>query len=78
MGAKAFGDYKGNGPAVAAIKAKSAAFAADVLPIVDAIRAEGHRSLRAIANELNERGIVTSRGGKWGPQSVSDLLRAAP
>lgn len=78
MGAKAFGSYKGNGAAVAAIKAKSSAFAADVMPIVDAIRADGHSSLRAIAKELNERGIVTARGGKWGPQAVSDLLRAAP
>jgi hypothetical protein len=76
MGAKAFGSYKGNGAAVAAIKAKSNAFAADVMPIIDAIMAEGHGSLRAIAKELNERGIVTARGGKWGPQSVSDLLRA--
>ena len=33
MGAKAFGTHKGNGAAVAAIKAKSSAFAADVLPI---------------------------------------------
>ena len=76
MGAKAFGGYKGNAAAVAAIKAKASAFAGDVMPIIDAIKAEGHGSLRAIARELNERGIVTARGGKWGPQSVSDLLRA--
>lgn len=76
MGAKAFGDFKGNGAAVAAIKAKSRAFAADVLPIIEVIKAEGHSSLRAIARELNERMIVTARGGKWGPQAVSDLLRA--
>jgi DNA invertase Pin-like site-specific DNA recombinase len=78
MGAKAFGTYKGNGAAIAAIKARSRAFAADVMPIVDDIRGDGHTSLRAIAKELNERGIVTARGGKWGPQSVSDLLLAAP
>src|SRR4051794_13612708 len=39
MGAKAFGTYKGNGAAVAAIKAKSRAFAADVIPIIEAIKA---------------------------------------
>jgi DNA invertase Pin-like site-specific DNA recombinase len=78
MGAKAFGTYKGNGAAVAAIKAKSGAFAADVIPIIEAIMADGHRSLRAIAKELNGRGIVTARRGKWGPQAVSDLLRMAP
>lgn len=77
MGAKAFGDAKGNAAAVAAIKAKSSAFAADVGPIVTAIREEGHTSLRAIASELNARGIMTARGGKWGPQSVSDVVRVA-
>jgi DNA invertase Pin-like site-specific DNA recombinase len=77
MGAKAFGTYKGNVAAVDAIKAKAKAFATDVMPIIDAIRAEGHGSLRAIASQLNDRGIVTARGGKWGPQAVSDVIRAA-
>lgn len=76
MGAKAFGDAKGNAAAVEAIKAKSAAFAADVAPIIAAIRADGHASLRAIAAELNARGIMTARGGKWGPQSASDIIAA--
>ena len=66
----------GNVAAVEAIKAKSAAFAADVAPIIAAIRADGHASLRAIAAELNARGIMTARGGKWGPQSVSDIIAA--
>jgi hypothetical protein len=78
MGAKAFGSYRGNGAAVAAIKAKASTFSADVMPIINAIKADGHGSLRAIAKELNERGIITARGGKWGPQAVSDLLRVAP
>ncbi len=77
MGAKAFGPYKGNQPAVDAIKAKAKAFATDIIPIIDAVRAEGRTSLRAIAAELNERGIITARGGKWGPQSVSDVIRLA-
>jgi hypothetical protein len=77
MGAKAFGAYKGNGPAVAAIKAKAHAFAMDIMPVIEDIRTEGKTSLRAIATELNVRGIMTARGGKWGPQAVSDLLRAA-
>lgn len=77
MGAKAFGPYRGNEAAVDAIKAKAKAFAADVMPIIEAIRAEGHSSLRAIAKELNARGIMTARGGKWGAQSVSDVIRAA-
>ncbi len=77
MGAKAFGPYEGNGAAVEAIKAKAKAFADDVMPIVEAIRSEGHTTLRAVAAQLNERGIVTARGGKWGPQSVSDIVRLA-
>lgn len=75
MGAKAFGPYRGNGAAVAAIKAKAGAFARDVMPIIEDIRGDGHTSLRATAAQLNGRGIMTARGGKWGPQSVSDLLK---
>ena len=75
MGAKAFGDYKGNGAAVVAIKTKAKAFAKDIMPIIEDIQAVGHTSLRAIASELNARGIMTARGGKWGPQSVSDIVQ---
>lgn len=77
LGAKAFGERRGNGAAVEAIRAKSQAFAADVMPIITAIKAEGHSSLRAIASELNARGIMTARGGKWAPQAVSDVIKAA-
>src|SRR4051812_31476466 len=77
MGAKAFGKYRGNGAAVEAIKLKAQAFAADIMPIVESIRAEGRTSLRDIAAELNARGIMPARGGKWAAQSVSDVIRAA-
>lgn len=77
MGAKAFGEYRGNAPAVAAIKAKAKAFALDVMPVIEAVRSEGHSSLRAIAGELNTRGIVTARGGKWGPSGVRDVIASA-
>jgi DNA invertase Pin-like site-specific DNA recombinase len=76
LGAKAFGPHRGNRAAVDAIKAKAKAFAADLQPVIEAIRADGHSSLRAIAAELNSRGIMTARGGKWGPQAVSDVVRA--
>ncbi|MBW6530745.1 recombinase family protein [Sphingomonas sp. RRHST34] len=75
MGARAFGSERGNGAAAAAIKLKAQAFAKDVAPIIQAIKADGHTSLRAIAGELNARGIITARGGKWAAQSVSDLMR---
>lgn len=34
-------------------------------------------SIAGMARHLNERGIPTSRGGKWHPASVRDLLEAA-
>lgn len=77
MGAKAFGEFKGNGAAVEAIKAKARAFALDVMPVIEAVRAEGFTSLRAIAGELNARGIMTARGGQWGPSGVRDVIAAA-
>jgi hypothetical protein len=33
--------------------------------VVTYIRAQGHMTLRAIAAELNARGILTRRGGHW-------------
>ncbi|WP_294058533.1 recombinase family protein [Sphingomonas sp.] len=36
--------------------------------------ASGSTSLHAIARALNERGIVTARGGRWHPSSVRNLL----
>lgn len=49
-------------------------FAANVLPIVESIRAAGVTSLVGIAQALNTRGVATARGGKWYPTSVSNLL----
>jgi DNA invertase Pin-like site-specific DNA recombinase len=50
--------------------------AADLLPIIEAIRAEGAQSLRQIASALNERGIPTARGGAWSAVQVQRILRA--
>ncbi len=65
---------KGNVAAVAALKAGAAERAADYAPVIADIREGGAVSLPAIARELNERGIVTPRGGKWHPSSVRNLL----
>jgi Recombinase len=40
----------------------------------DDIRGAGHTSLRAIAEELNARGMLTRRGGRWHVSTVTDLL----
>jgi hypothetical protein len=52
-------------------------FAADFVPVVADIRAAGYSSLRDIANELNRRGMLTRRGGRWHLSSVRNLLRRA-
>ena len=46
--------------------------AADLLPVIETIKAEGAQSLRQIAAGLNQRGILTARGGAW---SAAQVLR---
>lgn len=77
------GGWKG-GPVVdglmgaAANRAKAAAFAADVGPMVRDMTARG-MSLRQIAAELTTDGIRTPRGGAWTAAAVrSVLLRMTP
>jgi DNA invertase Pin-like site-specific DNA recombinase len=65
---------RGNSDAVAAVKANADAHAAQVRPIIDAMRGEGITSLHAIAKALNDRGILTARGGAWYATSVKNLL----
>jgi DNA invertase Pin-like site-specific DNA recombinase len=60
----------------ASTKAKAAKFATNVLPVIQPLRAKGV-SLRAIAGELNARGIQTARGGTWAATQVADILRRA-
>lgn len=66
---------KGGAPLRATVSANADAFAASLAPVIAGIRAEGHKSLRAIAVELNARSIATRRGGKWQVSNVRNLLR---
>lgn len=50
--------------------------AAKVLPHIEAARAAGHSSTRAIAAYLNGKGIRTVRGAEWRSGSVGRLLAA--
>ena len=59
---------------VASNEANADRFAANVLPIVQQIKASGATSLR-IAKALNARGIATARGGVWTPVQVTAVLR---
>ena len=53
------------------------AFAANVRPVIEAIRAAGVTSHRAIAVELNARRVETVRGGTWSAVQVGRILAAA-
>jgi hypothetical protein len=44
-------------------------------PTILELRTAGVLSNKAVARELNERGIATARGGKWNGRSVTRLLR---
>lgn len=65
---------RGNGAAVAALKAGANDHATNLAPIIAHLKAEGLRSLRDLAGALNERRMLTPRGGKWHPTSVKNLL----
>lgn len=51
--------------------------AADLLPVIEQIRAEGATSLRQIADALNERGIPSARKGLWSAIKVSRVVEHA-
>jgi len=42
--------------------------------VVADIRTGGATSVRAIAGELNARGMLTRRGGRWHVSTVTNLL----
>jgi hypothetical protein len=58
----------------AAVRANAEDRAANLRAIVDDLRSQGFTSVRAIAAQLNERGILTARGGSWHPTSAARLL----
>ena len=57
-----------------AVSGNADRFAEELVPVLADIRAAGHMSLRAIAAELNRRGMRTRRGGQWHVSNVRNLL----
>jgi DNA invertase Pin-like site-specific DNA recombinase len=55
---------------------KAAGRRLQLLPVIGEIQARGASSLRAIAAELNARGIETPRGGEWSAVQVQRVLSA--
>jgi len=64
----------GNARGVEGIRAKADTHAANLRGQLEAIRTGGFTSQTAIANEMNRRGILTPRGGKWYASSVRNLI----
>ncbi len=58
----------------AAIAANADRHVRDLAPVVADIRAGGATSLRELAGELNARGMLTRRGGRWHVSTVMNLL----
>lgn len=79
---KAQGKKMGNAEVLAAVSFKGRdvqvemadRFAANVLPVVEGIKASGAVTLKAIAAALNARGVRTARGGQWYASTVRNLL----
>ena len=58
-------------------RAEAETLAANVRPVIEAIRAAGASSNRAIAAGLNARRIETARGGQWSAVQVGRILARA-
>jgi DNA invertase Pin-like site-specific DNA recombinase len=52
----------------------AAGYADNVLPVIRQIQASGAKTLRAVADALNARGIPTARGGQWHATTVKNVL----
>ena len=68
---------RGSAIGAASTKAKAEAHAANVLPIIDSIKATGITSLRDIAAALNARGVKAARGGEWYAATVGRVIERA-
>jgi len=64
----------GNARAIAAIKGKADQKAGELVAFVHEFQASGLSSLAGIAGALNEKGILSPRGGRWHASSVKRLL----
>jgi hypothetical protein len=63
------------GPMIAAKKAEADRFARAVEPIIREAQGAGAKTLRAIADALEARGIRTPQGKKWSAMQVSNVLK---
>lgn len=66
---------KGGTALRATVVANADRFAQDVKPVIDDLRGQDVTTLRATAAALNDRGMLTRRGGAWQVSNVRNLLR---
>lgn len=65
---------RGNGDSLAAIRSNADRHAENLRSVICELRASGVHSLGGLAGELNARGMLTPRGGRWHRSSVRNLL----
>ena len=65
---------KGTAAALTAVRRNASDRALELAEIIADMQATGVASLSSIAREMNQRGIVTARGGKWHPSTVRNVL----
>jgi DNA invertase Pin-like site-specific DNA recombinase len=65
---------KGNKAGVKAVQRNADQHAENLKPVIQELRSEGMCSLGQIAAALNDRGMLTPRGGSWHKSSVRNLL----
>ncbi|WP_375173702.1 recombinase family protein [Pseudooceanicola sp.] len=65
---------KGGTALRAAVSANADRYSESLAEIVADIRSEGKTALRDVAGEMNRRGILTRRGGRWHVSNVRNLL----
>lgn len=65
----------GNSASLAEIQARADDRAHDLRPIVEDLRRQGMESLGKLSEALNDRGLLTPRGGRWHKSSVRLLLQ---
>lgn len=65
---------KGNAASVRSIQEDALQRAEQLRSVVDDLTSKGVQSLGGLADELNARGVLTARGGRWHRSSVRNLL----
>lgn len=65
---------KGGAALRAAVARNADDLAEGLAPVIDGLRSDGVTTLRGIADALNERGMLTRRGGRWQVSNVRNLV----